>query len=60
MIGSRREEALRYAVKDTAARYGASVSKPTDDPMEACADGRAEGPDVPVPNPLSRAPRPGR
>jgi hypothetical protein len=27
------------------------VSKETDDPAEAYADWRAEGPDVPVPNP---------
>jgi len=60
MIGSRREDALHYPVNDTAARYGASVSRATDDPMEAYADWRAEGPDVPVPNPLSRAPRTGR
>ena len=51
MIGSRREDACHYAVNDTAARYGASVSKETDDPAEAYADWRAEGPDVRVPNP---------
>ena len=51
MIGSRRENALRYTVNETAARYGASVSKETDDPAEAYADWRAEGPDVRVPNP---------
>jgi len=60
MIGSRRENALHYPVNDLAARYGASVARETGDPMEAYADWRAEGPDAPVPNPLSRAPRPGR
>jgi chromosome condensin MukBEF MukE localization factor len=51
MIGSRREDASRYPVTDTAARYGASVLEETDDPMEAYADWRAEGPDVRVANP---------
>jgi hypothetical protein len=51
MIGSRRKNALHYTVNATAARYGASVSSETDDPAEAYADWRAEGPDVPVPNP---------
>lgn len=51
MIGSRRTEAIRYTVNETAARYGASVSRETDDPTEAYADWRAEGPDVAVPNP---------
>src|SRR5205814_7136435 len=51
MIGSRREDACHYTVSDTAAKYGASVSKETDDPAEAYADWRAEGPDIPVPNP---------
>ena len=51
MIGSRREDACHYTVNDTAAKYDASVSKETDDPAEAYADWRAEGPDVPVPNP---------
>jgi uncharacterized cupin superfamily protein len=51
MIGSRREEGLRYTVNERAARYGASVSKETDDPAEAYADWRAEGPDTPVQNP---------
>jgi uncharacterized cupin superfamily protein len=51
MIGSRREEAFHYSVNETAARYGASVSKDTDDPAEAYADWRAEGPDTPVANP---------
>ena len=51
MIGSRREDACHYVVNDVAARYGASVSKDTDDSAEAYADWRAEGPDVRVPNP---------
>lgn len=51
MIGSRRENALHYPVNATAARYGASVSKETNDPAEAYADWRAEGPDVSVANP---------
>ncbi|HKV68465.1 MAG TPA: hypothetical protein VJN72_10280 [Gaiellales bacterium] len=52
VIGSRREDACRYTVNDTAAKYDASVSRETDDPMEAYADWRAEGPDLPVPHPL--------
>jgi uncharacterized cupin superfamily protein len=52
MIGSRREDAIHYTVNDTAAKYGASVSKETDDPAEAYADWYAEGPDARVPNPL--------
>ena len=51
MIGSRREEGLRYTVDERAARYGASVSEETTDPSVAYADWRAEGPDTPVPNP---------
>ena len=51
MIGSRREDACHYTVDATAARYGASVSVETDDPEEAYADWRAEGPDTQVPNP---------
>ena len=51
MIGSRREDALRYTVNKMAARYGASVSEATDDQAAAYADWRAEGPDVQVPNP---------
>ena len=51
MIGSRREDAIHYTVNETAARYGASVSTETDDPAEAYAEWRAEGPDAPVPNP---------
>ena len=35
-------------------RLNGSVSKETDDPAEAYADWRAEGPDVRVPNPLFR------
>jgi hypothetical protein len=38
MIGSRREDAAHYPVNDTAAKWGASVTKPTDDPREAYAD----------------------
>lgn len=53
MIGSRRQEAFSYIVSETAARYGASVSKETNDPEEAYADWRAEGPDTAVPNPWS-------
>jgi uncharacterized cupin superfamily protein len=52
MIGSRREDGLHYTVNETAARYGASVAEETDDPEQAYADWRAEGPDVPVPNPF--------
>lgn len=51
MIGSRREDAIHYPVNETAARYGASVTRETNDPSEAYADWYAEGPDVPVPNP---------
>jgi uncharacterized cupin superfamily protein len=51
MIGSRRKDAIRYTVNETAARYGASVSSETADPAEAYADWRAEGPDIRVPNP---------
>lgn len=51
MIGSRRAEAVHYSVNEAAARYGASVSEDTDDPAQAYADWRAEGPDVAVPNP---------
>ena len=54
MIGSRREDACHYTVSNTAAKYDASVSKETDDPAEAYADWRAEGPDVRVPNPWFR------
>jgi hypothetical protein len=41
MIGSRREDACHYSVNETAARYDASVSQDTDDPVEAYADRRA-------------------
>ena len=60
MIGSRRENASHYPVNATAAKYDGSVAQATDDPMEAYADWRAQGPDVPVPNPLNPAPRRGR
>jgi len=42
MIGSRREDAAFYPVNDLAAKYDASVSRPTDDPAEAYADWRQE------------------
>jgi len=51
LIGSRREDGCHYAVNDTAAKYGASVAQETDDPAEAYADWRAEGPDSRVTNP---------
>lgn len=41
MIGSRREDAAHYPVDEVAAKYGASVSAPTDDPAVAYADWRA-------------------
>ncbi len=50
MIGCRRERRAHYAVNELAARYGASVRSPTDDPAEAYADWRQE-PMRPVPNP---------
>jgi hypothetical protein len=52
MIGSRREDACHYIVNERAAKHDASVSRATDDPAEAYADWRAEGPDVRVPNPF--------
>ncbi len=51
MIGSRREDAAHYPVNDVAAKYDASVTKPTDEPAEAYADWRRE-PHHPVPNPF--------
>jgi uncharacterized cupin superfamily protein len=51
MIGSRREDSIHYTVDERAAKYGASVSKATDDPSEAYADWYAEGSDIRVPNP---------
>jgi uncharacterized cupin superfamily protein len=42
MIGSRRREEAHYPVNDVAARYGASVRSPTDEPAEAYADWRKE------------------
>jgi uncharacterized cupin superfamily protein len=42
MIGSRREVAAHYPVNEVAARYGASVASPTDEPREAYADWRRE------------------
>jgi uncharacterized cupin superfamily protein len=50
MIGSRREDAAHYPVNETAAKYGASVTEPTDDPAEAYADWRRE-PRRPTSNP---------
>ena len=42
MIGSRREDAAHYPVNEVAAKYGASVSRKTDEPAEAYADWRKE------------------
>lgn len=42
MIGSRRKDAAHYPVSEVAARYGASVTSPTDEPAEAYADWREE------------------
>ena len=53
MIGSRREDGCHYAVNDTAAKYGASVTQETDDPAAAYADWRAEGPDSPSHEPMA-------
>jgi uncharacterized cupin superfamily protein len=50
MIGSRREDAAHYPVNEVAARYGASVTRATDDPAEAYADWRQE-PRRAAPNP---------
>jgi uncharacterized cupin superfamily protein len=50
MIGSRRGDAAHYPVNEIAARYGASVAAPTDEPAEAYADWRQE-PRRPTPNP---------
>jgi uncharacterized cupin superfamily protein len=50
MIGSRREVAAHYPVNDVAAKYGASVTEPSDDPAEAYADWRRE-PRGPAANP---------
>jgi uncharacterized cupin superfamily protein len=44
MIGSRRTQEAHYPVNELAARYDASVRKPTDDPAEAYADWREESP----------------
>ena len=41
MIGSRRLDEAHYPVSEVAAKYGASVQAPTDDPAEAYADWRA-------------------
>ena len=53
MIGSRREDGCHYAVNDTAAKYGASVTQETDDPAAAYADWRAEGPGSPSHEPMA-------
>jgi uncharacterized cupin superfamily protein len=50
MIGSRREDAPHYPVNATAASYGASVDRDTDDPAEAYAEWRRE-PRRPTNNP---------
>ena len=42
MIGSRRRDEAHYPVNELAARYDASVARPTDDPEEAYADWRQE------------------
>jgi uncharacterized cupin superfamily protein len=42
MIGSRRMRAVHYPVNELAARYDASVKRPTDEPAEAYADWRQE------------------
>lgn len=42
MIGSRRREEAHYQVNHVAAKYGASVTSPTDEPAEADADWRRE------------------
>jgi len=42
MIGSRRRQRTHYPLSAAAARYGASVSSPTDEPAEAYADWRRE------------------
>jgi uncharacterized cupin superfamily protein len=42
MVGSRREDAPRYHVNDVAAKYDASVKRPTSDPAEAYADWKQE------------------
>ena len=51
MIGSRRVDSAHYPVSEVAARYGASVPAPTDDPAEAYADWR-QIPRTPVPSPF--------
>jgi len=42
MIGSRRRDEAHYPVNPTAAKYGASVERATDEPDEAYADWRTE------------------
>jgi uncharacterized cupin superfamily protein len=50
MIGSRRERRAHYPVNEVAARYGASVTEPTDEPEQAYADWRKE-PSESIPSP---------
>jgi hypothetical protein len=42
MIGSRRVDEAHYPVNEVAARYDASVTTATDEPVEAYADWRDE------------------
>lgn len=51
MVGSRREDAVRYPVNEVAAKYDASVAVETDKPAEAYADWHEEGRAGRVPNP---------
>jgi uncharacterized cupin superfamily protein len=54
MIGSRRKDEAHYPVNEVAAKYGASVTSPTDEPAEAYAEWRREPwRDVPNPWPLA-------
>jgi uncharacterized cupin superfamily protein len=55
MIGSRRLDEAHYPVNEVAARYGASVTEPTDEPAVAYADWRQE-PRRPVEAPWPPAP----
>ena len=54
MIGSRREDAAHYPVNEVAAKYGASVTKTTDEPAEAYADS-APGAAAPGTQPVAAA-----
>lgn len=42
MIGSRRLDVAHYPVNEVAAKYGASVQEPTDEPAQAYGDWRQE------------------